>query len=117
MNKRLQRLLALAMGLALLVSALAGCGGSGSSDPAVSNSEATTNAERQTVNIRFSQYANSTDDAEGMANDPIKKAIEEAVNITLEYDTGIRATTTAWPPRWRLAPHRTCSPPGVPLPP
>ena len=89
MNKRLQRLLALAMGLALLVSALAGCGGSGSSDPAVSNSEATTNAERQTVNIRFSQYANSTDDAEGMANDPIKKAIEEAVNITLEYDTGI----------------------------
>ena len=45
MNKRLKRLLALAMGLALLVSALAGCGGgNASSNPAVSNSEASTNA-------------------------------------------------------------------------
>lgn len=44
---------------------------------------------REMVNIRFSQYANSVDDQEGMANDPIKKAIEQAVNITLEYDTGI----------------------------
>ena len=47
------------------------------------------NAQREKVNIRFSQYANNTDDPEGMANDPIKKAIKEAVNITLEYDTGI----------------------------
>ena len=27
-------------------------------------------------------------DVDGMENDPIKKAIEEAVNVTLEYDTG-----------------------------
>ncbi len=40
------------------------------------------------VTIRFAQYGNSLDDPNGMANDPIKKAIEEAVGITLEYDTG-----------------------------
>ena len=47
------------------------------------------NAGRENVTIRFSQYANNTDDQEYMANDPIKKAIEEAVNVTIEYDTGI----------------------------
>ena len=46
------------------------------------------NAARQKVTIRFAQYGNSTDDVEGMEKDPIKKAIEEAVNVELEYDTG-----------------------------
>ena len=46
------------------------------------------NAARQKVTIRFAQYGNSTDDVDGMENDPIKKAIEEAVNVELEYDTG-----------------------------
>lgn len=47
-----------------------------------------TNADRKNVNIRFAQFGNSVDDVDGMANDPIKKAIEGAVNVTLEYDTG-----------------------------
>ena len=46
------------------------------------------NAAREKVTVRFAQFGNSTDDVEGMENDPIKKAIEEAVNIELEYDTG-----------------------------
>ena len=80
---------------------LVGCGGAPSSSAANSTSasvEATSsaggkgenpNAGRENVTIRFSQYANNTDDQEYMANDPIKKAIEEAVNVTIEYDTGI----------------------------
>lgn len=47
-----------------------------------------TNADRDNVNIRFAQFGNSVDDAAGMAADPIKAAIEEACNVTLEYDTG-----------------------------
>ncbi len=46
------------------------------------------NADRDTVNIRFAQFGNSVDDIDGMENDPVKKTIEETVNITLEYDTG-----------------------------
>lgn len=49
----------------------------------------TTNADREKVNIRFSQFANSTDDPDGMANDPIKKELEKILNVTLEYDTGL----------------------------
>ena len=49
---------------------------------------AETNADRETVNIRFAQFGNSVDDVTGMENDPIKLAIEAAVNVTLEYDTG-----------------------------
>lgn len=49
---------------------------------------AQTNAERPRVTVRFAQFGNSIDDPDGMANDPIKKAIEDAVNIDLEYDTG-----------------------------
>ena len=95
MKRNMKKSLALAMVLTLVVSLFAGCGGtpSSSTPSAVSSStaepaSAQTNADRETVNIRFSQFANSTDDPEGMANDPIKKAIEEKVNITLEYDTG-----------------------------
>lgn len=46
------------------------------------------NTEGEDVTIRFAQFGNSLDDPTGMANDPIKKAIEDAVGITLEYDTG-----------------------------
>ena len=38
------------------------------------------NAARDKVTIRFAQFGNSTDDVEGMEKDPIKKAIEDAVN-------------------------------------
>lgn len=44
--------------------------------------------DAENVTIRIAQYGNSLDDPAGMENDPIKKAIEEAVGITLEYDTG-----------------------------
>ena len=85
--KKYRKFLAFGMALVMLLGILAGCGpkndGGGKVD------DGATNAEREKVNIRFSQFGNSTDDAEGMANDPIKKAIEEAVNVTLEYDTGI----------------------------
>ena len=82
MAKTLRKTLAWVMFLTMLVTAL----------PAFATEVATgpeANAARELVNIRFSQYANSVDDQEGMANDPIKKAIEQAVNLTLEYDTGI----------------------------
>ena len=49
---------------------------------------AETNADRETVNVRFAQFGNSIDDVDGMSADPIKKSIESAVNVTLEYDTG-----------------------------
>ena len=101
MKHTLKKLLAFSLGLALVAGMLVGCGGAPSSSAANSTSasvEATSsaggkgenpNAGRENVTIRFSQYANNTDDQEYMANDPIKKAIEEAVNVTIEYDTGI----------------------------
>ena len=82
MTTTLKKALALAMCLTMLVLAVPGFASGEATGPQA-------NAARETVNIRFSQYANSVDDQEGMANDPIKKAIEQAVNITLEYDTGI----------------------------
>lgn len=42
----------------------------------------------ENVTIRFSQFGNSLDDAEGMKNDRIKAAIEQKLNITLQYDSG-----------------------------
>lgn len=101
MKHTLKKLLAFSLVLALVAGMLVGCGGEPSSSAANSTSasvEATSsaggkgenpNAGRENVTIRFSQYANNTDDQEYMANDPIKKAIEEAVNVTIEYDTGI----------------------------
>ena len=82
MTTTLKKALALAMCLTMLVLAVPGFASGEATGPEA-------NAAREMVNIRFSQYANSVDDQEGMANDPIKKAIEQAVNITLEYDTGI----------------------------
>ena len=101
MKHTLKKLLAFSLVLALVAGMLVGCGGAPSSSAANSTSasvEATSsaggkgenpNAGRENVTIRVSQYANNTDDQEYMANDPIKKAIEEAVNVTIEYDTGI----------------------------
>lgn len=76
---------------------LVGCGGGGNNTQTQSKSEGTstesksddTTAVRDKVNIRFAQFGNNLDDADGYANDPVKKAIEEAVNVTLEYDTGV----------------------------
>lgn len=101
MKHTLKKSLAFSLVLALLAGMLVGCGGAPSSSATNSTSasvEATSsaggkgenpNTGRENVTIRFSQYANNTDDQKYMANDPIKKAIEEAVNVTIEYDTGI----------------------------
>lgn len=86
----MKKILALVLVLALACSMLAACGTgtSSSAAPASSGTAVTTNADRENINIRFAQFGNSVDDVDGMANDPVKKAIESAVNVTLEYDTG-----------------------------
>ena len=94
----MKKYLSLLLAVVMLVSVLAGCGGEKASDP--TNAPAAdgngskepvvvTNADRKTVTIRFAQFGNSVDDIDGMKNDPIKAAIEAAVNVTLEYDTGV----------------------------
>src|SRR5699024_931391 len=92
MNSTLKKTVAAVAGLAMAASMLSACGSASSSTPAASGSTAAggaaTNADREKVHIRFAQFGNNTDDVTGMENDPIKKAIEEAVNVTLEYDTG-----------------------------
>jgi len=45
-------------------------------------------ASMDNVNVRFAQFGNSLDDADGYANDPIRAQIEKDLNITVEYDTG-----------------------------
>ena len=83
--------------------------------PAMALGEAASaNAGREQVNIRFAQFGNSVDDEVGMQNDPIIAAIEEAVNITLEYDNGTEGFERAHADRAayrRRGP--TCSPPGA----
>ena len=96
----MKKLLAILMGLMLAVSVFAGCT---TQQPADEPDEPTaapgadtpdepeaplTNADRENVTIRFAQYGNNLDDVDGYENDPIRQAIEDAVNITLEYDTG-----------------------------
>ncbi len=94
MKPRSKRIAATLLCLVMLLSVLSACGSTSSAPPASQSGSASTggapltNADRETVNIRFAQFGNNTDDVTGMENDPIKKAIEEAVNITLEYDTG-----------------------------
>lgn len=91
MKKKLH-ILSLTVILFLVAAIFAGCRKSDKPEPeneVVSLSEpADANTARETVNIRFAQFGNSVDDIDGMKNDPIKKEIESAVNITLEYDTG-----------------------------
>lgn len=84
---------ALILVMAIMFSLLTACGQDGSSSSKASSTPASeagteTNADREKVNVRFAQFGNSVDDVDGMANDPIKKAIEDNVNVTLEYDTG-----------------------------
>lgn len=67
----------------MLTTSLAACTTGGNSATGASASSA-----RENVTITFAQFGNSLDDADGLASDPIKKAIESAVGITLKYDTG-----------------------------
>lgn len=91
--KKYSKALSLLLAALMLVSVLAGCGSTSSSAPAASSGGGTaapadSSTEQANVNIRFAQFGNSVDDVDGMENDPIKQAIEAAVNVTLEYDTG-----------------------------
>jgi len=96
MVKNWKKLLCFAIVAVMLISLLGACGGKEKSNQeqettssgTQSENKQETNADREKVTIRFTQFGNNTDDPEGMKNDPIKKAIEEAVNITLEYDPG-----------------------------
>ena len=96
----MKKLLAILMGLMLAVSVFAGCT---TQQPADEPDEPTaapdadtpdepeaplTNADREKVTIRFTQFGNNRDDEVGYENDPIRQAIEDAVNIELVYDTG-----------------------------
>ena len=97
----MKKTLSLLLAVIMLMSVLAGCGektpettapkggNEGTNTPAETTPAEITNADRENVTIRFAQFGNSVDDVDGMANDPIKKAIEAAVNVTLEYDTGV----------------------------
>lgn len=95
----MKKYLSLLLAVVMVLSIFAGCGKTnGTTTPASTNApnsaepteaQVITNADRKNVSIRFAQFGNSVDDIDGMENDPIKKAIEEAVNVTLEYDTGV----------------------------
>jgi hypothetical protein len=95
----IKKMMVLALAGAMTVTVLGGCGKSANTTD--KSSSATTlaasasteakqqgNADRENVSIRFSQFGNSVDDAAGMENDPIKKAIEDTVNVKLTYETG-----------------------------
>ena len=92
----MKRMLSLALVLLLALSLFAGCGGNNTQNNTQPGNRTTEGdggadageAEREHVTIRFAQFGNNLDDAEGYENDPIRQAIEDAVNITLEYDTG-----------------------------
>lgn len=102
----MKKTLSLVLALLMTVSLLAGCGGNdkqpdsqpdqpsapsqSQTDPAAPDAPAGPegNAARERVTVRFAQFGNNLDDADGYANDPIRAAIQEAVNIDLEYDTG-----------------------------
>ena len=92
----MKKYLSLLLAVVMVLSIFAGCGNNAEpTEPAATAGDepteeaVITNADRENVAIRFAQFGNSVDDIEGMENDPIKKAIEEAVNVTLEYDTGV----------------------------
>lgn len=96
----MKKYLPLFLAVVMLLSVLAGCNSApaptppapteakGTNEPAPAETTAPA-PEREHVNIRFAQFGNSVDDVAGMENDPIKKAIEDAVDVTLEYDTGV----------------------------
>ncbi len=88
--KKLAKVLGVALAASML---LASCGGTASSSQAAASGGAAAggaggNADRENVSIRYAMFGNSLDDPDGLANDPIKKKIEELVNVSLEYDTG-----------------------------
>ena len=70
MNKHIRTLVALLLALVMVV-------------PTMALAEGNPNADREKVDIRFAQFGNSLDDVDGFDNDPIRKAIEEKVNINL----------------------------------
>ena len=96
MRKNAKKLLALVLALLFSMSALAGCNNTPateSSAPSGDGSSATqsdggSNTDREKVKITFSQPNTGIDNPDRWGDDPIKKAIEEAVNIELTWHSG-----------------------------
>lgn len=99
-----KKLLALLLAALMLVSIFAGCTPKSEQPDSAKDADQKTDApktdtpktdtskaeepKQETVNVRFSQFGNNLDDLDGYENDPIRRTIEEACNVTLEYDTG-----------------------------
>lgn len=102
MKKTWKKLASFALAAIMASTLLAACGGStstSSAPPADSQSTAsasnaetpkTSNQDREKVTIRFSQPNTVLDNTDLIASDAIKKAIEDAVNIELVYESGFK---------------------------
>ncbi len=96
MKKLTKKMLCLVLAVLFVASVFAGCNNNPateSSAPSGDGSSATTsgggsNADREKVNITFSQPSTGIDNPDRWGDDPIKKAIEEAVNIELTWHSG-----------------------------
>ena len=94
MKNRFKKGISLLLAAMLLLAMFTGCnpGNNSSTPPSESNSQGsetpTGNAGREKVRIVFSQPNTVLDNTDKLNNDPIRKAIEEAVNIELAYDSG-----------------------------
>lgn len=87
--KKTARILSLALAAAMLASCTAKTPSS-TAAPGSQSAKPEGNAARAKVDIRFTQFGNDTDDTKHMnGGDPIKKAIEDAVNISLQYESGV----------------------------
>ncbi len=96
MKKSTMKALCLMLALVMVTFSFIGCSKTDTATETSSNSTAvasessavTTNEQRERVTIRFSQPDTGIDNTSEWANDPILKAIEEAVNVDIEWDSG-----------------------------
>lgn len=96
MKKSTMKALCFMLAVVMVTLSFMGCGKtdtttetpSSSTVAASESSTVTTNEQREKVTIRFSQPDTGIDNTSEWANDPILKAIEEAVNVDIEWDSG-----------------------------
>ncbi len=86
MKLDIRKALGIVLTLALIASAAVVFGGC--AQPTATTAPSASPTPLPNITIRFSQFGNSLDDPTGFKNDRIKAAIEQKLNITLEYDTG-----------------------------
>ncbi len=82
-----KRLIGMALIAAMATSMLAGCS-KNSTPVANSGAPSTSGTEREHVTIRFSQPDTGIDNPDQWKNDRILAAIQEAVGVTIEWDSG-----------------------------